>query len=294
MKLRLNATARSRIVRTPLSKSWTGFYSNGGNFIDTANAYGNGESERWLGEWLAARQNRDEMVIATKYTLSYLAHDKDKIQSNFGGNGTKSMKLSLENSLKALQTGYIDLFYVHWWDFTVTVEELIHGLNDLVVAGKVLYLGISDAPAWKVAQVNQYARDHGLRQFVVYQGMWNAGIRDFDRDIIPMCRDQDIGLCPYAVLGQGRFQTEEAYKLREQSKEGRNLMPLSEHYKSVSRHLETIAKKKGTDSHAIVLAYCLHKSPFVFTIVGGRKVKHIQSSTDALCVALSDDDIAEV
>lgn len=82
------------------------------------------------------------------------------------------------------------------------------GLNDLVSSGKILYLGISDAPAWVVAKANQYARDHGLRQFSVYQGMWNAGMRDFERDIIPMCKDEGMGLCPYGTLGQGRFQTE--------------------------------------------------------------------------------------
>jgi aryl-alcohol dehydrogenase-like predicted oxidoreductase len=134
------------------------FYSHGGNFIDTANGYQNGESEEWLGEWMTARDNRDEIVLATKYTVNYMKANEDKIQSNYIGNGTKSMKLSLEASLKKLQTTYIDLFYLHWWDSTTSISEMMHSLNDLVISGKVLYLGISDTPAWIVSMANEYAR----------------------------------------------------------------------------------------------------------------------------------------
>lgn len=104
----------------------------------------------------------------------------------------------------------------------------MQSLNDLVVTGKVHYLGISDTPASVVSKANQYARDHGLRQFTVYQGMWNATMRDFERDIIPMCQDDGMGMCPYAVLNQGRFQTVEGYKQREKSSGGRNFIPLSD------------------------------------------------------------------
>lgn len=165
------------------------FNSLGGNFIDTANGYQDGESEKWLGEWLTSRKCRDEMVLATKFSSPYQKHYPNKIQSNFGGNGTKSLRMSVDKSLERLQTSYIDLLYLHWWDYATTIPELMHALNDLAVSGKVIYLGISDTPAWVVSKANQYARDHGLRQFVVYQGLWNASIRDFERDIIPMCKD---------------------------------------------------------------------------------------------------------
>jgi aryl-alcohol dehydrogenase-like predicted oxidoreductase len=204
------------------------FKSQGGNFIDTANSYQDEESEIWLGEWLSSRGNRDEIVLATKFTTGYKTHQREKIQSNYGGNGTKSLRVSVELSLKKLQTDYIDLLYLHWWDYSVTIPELMHSLNDLVVAGKVLYLGVSDTPAWVVAKANQYARDHGLRQFVVYQGLWNASIRDFERDIIPMCRDEGMGLLPYGTLGQGRFQTEEGFKEREKNNPGRKMKPANE------------------------------------------------------------------
>ena len=172
----------------------------------------------------------------------------------------------------------------------------MQSLNDLVVAGKVHYLAISDCPAWVVSKCNQYARDHGLRQFVVYQGMWNASMRDFERDIIPMCLSEGMGMCPYGVLNQGRFQTEEAYKEREKSKEGRNFIPLSEHDKKVSGALEKIAKEKGNDTQLfdVALAYVLQKAPYVFPIVGGRKVEHIKGNIASLGLALTDDDIEKV
>jgi aryl-alcohol dehydrogenase-like predicted oxidoreductase len=243
---------------------------------------------------MEARGNRDEIVLATKYSTGYLGDKKDKIQSNTGGNGSKSMKVSLEASLKKLRTGYIDLFYVHWWDYTVSIPELMHSLNDLIVAGKVLYLGISDSPAWVVSKANQYARDHGLRQFVVYQGMWNASMRDFERDIIPMCRDEGMGLAPYAVLNQGRFQTEEGFKEREKHNPGRNFIPTSDHDKKVSKALETISKRKGVPLLHIALAYVMQKTTYVFPIVGGRKVEHIAGSIDGLSVALSAEDVEEI
>ena len=274
------------------------FYSEGGNFIDTANTYRHGQSEQWVGEWMRERNVRDEIVLATKYTSPSPKNEEKgkRMVSNYAGNGTKSMKTSLEHSLKNLGTDYIDLFYVHWWDFTVSVPELMHSLNDLVVAGKVHYLGISDTPAWMVSKCNQYARDHGLRQFVVYQGMWNAAMRDFERDIIPMCASEGMGMCPYGVLNQGRFQTEEGFKAREKSTEGRNLIPLSDHDKAVSKALEGVAKKNGEDTKIldVALAYVLQKAPYVFPIVGGRKVEHIQGSIDGLKIALIDEEIDEV
>jgi aryl-alcohol dehydrogenase-like predicted oxidoreductase len=270
------------------------FYSHGGNFIDTANGYQNGESEEWLGEWMTARDNRDEIVLATKYTVNYMKANEDKIQSNYIGNGTKSMKLSLEASLKKLQTTYIDLFYLHWWDSTTSISEMMHSLNDLVISGKVLYLGISDTPAWIVSMANEYARQQGLRQFTVYQGMWNVGMRDFERDIIPMARHQGMALCPYGVLGQGRFQTEDGYKQREKQKGGRNLLPLTDRDKQISKVLEEIAKAKGVGLLQVALAYVMQKTPYVFPIVGQRKVEHLKSSIAALSVALTDEEMKKV
>lgn len=271
------------------------FYSQGGNFIDTANGYHNGESEEWLGEWIASRDNRDELVIATKFTTAYMGGFKDtKIQSNFGGNNSKSMKLSLEASLRKLQTTYVDILYVHWWDYTTSIPELMHSLNDLVASGKVLYLGISDTPVWVVAQANQYARDHGLRPFVIYQGMWSAAIRDMERDIIPFCRNEGMAIAPYGVLNQGRFQTAEGFKAREENNPGRNLAPLSKRDKQVSAVLEELANSKGAELLGVALAYARQYAPYVFPIVGGRKVEHLKGNIEALSVELTEEEVARI
>ncbi|KAB8219504.1 Norsolorinic acid reductase B [Aspergillus novoparasiticus] len=269
------------------------FYQQGGNFIDTANGYRAGESEMWLGEWMASRKNRDDIVLATKYAAGYRGHEKDRIQVNYGGTGTKSMRLSVDASLQKLQTSYIDLLYVHWWDYTVSIPELMHALNDLVASGKVHYLGISDSPAWVVSKANQYARDHGLRQFVVYQGLWNAAKRDLERDILPMCLDEGMGLCPYGVLNQGRFRTEEGFRDRDQTNNagGRNIIPLSEHDRSVSRVLDIVATPKGVPLLQVALAYVMQKAPYVFPIVGVRKVDHLTGVEPAVHISLTDEEV---
>ena len=180
------------------------FYENGGNFIDTSNNYQAEQSETWIGEWMATRENRDQMVIATKFTSTYPAGPVD-IKSNHQGNHSKSLRVSLEASLKKLQTSYIDLLYIHWWDFTTSIPELMQSLHHMVASGKVLYLGISDTPAWIVSKANEYARQQGLTQFSVYQGWWSAAVRDFERDILPMCESEGMALCPWGSVGRGRL-----------------------------------------------------------------------------------------
>ena len=238
---------------------------------------------------------RDQMVIATKFTTpfeSYKGHD-EIIHSNSAGNNTKSLHVSLKNSLRKLQTDYLDILYVHWWDFTTSIPELMQSLNTVCNQGKVLYLGVSDTPAWIVSKANQYARDHGLRQFVVYQGNWNAGKRDFERDIIPMCVAEGMGLAPWGALGGGNFKTS---KQREEMKqgEGRNMIPPTKNDFKVTDVMEKLAKKKGTAITSIALAYVMHKTPYVFPIVGGRKVEHLKDNIEALSLSLNGEEMAEI
>ena len=271
------------------------FHSQGGNFIDTAGNYQAEQSEIWIGEWLAARPDiRDQMVIATKYTTNFNTHrGYDNInQVNYGGNGAKSMRLGLDASLKKLQTNYIDILYVHWWDLTTSIPELMISLNSFVEQGKVLYLGISDTPAWIVSKANEYARAHGLRQFVVYQGRWSAADRDFERDILHMCAAEGMGINPWGALGGGQFKSR---KQREAQKgEGRNFGGPSEKQIKVTEALEKIADSKGTAITSVALAYVLHKAPYVFPIVGGRKIEHLKGNIEALGLELSDKDIEDI
>ncbi|KAF2271601.1 putative Norsolorinic acid reductase [Westerdykella ornata] len=272
------------------------FYSQGGNFFDTANSYQHGQSEEWIGEWMAKHDNRDDIVLATKYTMNFHRNRKDKIISNYVGNGAKSLKLSLDASLKNLRTMYVDILYIHWWDAATSIPELMHSLNDVVTSGKVLYLGVSDTPAWVVSMANEYARNHGLRQFSVYQGAWNASMRDFERDIIPMASNQGMALCPYGVLGSGRFQTEEGFKARAQHNPGRQIANarLTDRDREVCKVLETIGKEKDAGLFQIALAYVMHKAPYVFPLVGQRRVSHLKDSIAGLSVTLTEEDIDRI
>ena len=178
---------------------------------------------------------------------------------------------------------------MHWWDFATTIPELMQSLNRLVQAGKVLYLGASDMPAWVVAKANQYARDHGLRQFSVYQGRWSAANRDFERDIIPMARDEGMALAPWGSLGGGNFKTEEQRK----AQEGRKVKPTEDQIK-ISNALEAVAKRRNTIITSVAMAYVMHKTPYVFPIVGGRTIDHLKQNIEALALELTQEDIDEI
>ncbi|GAM85133.1 hypothetical protein ANO11243_031370 [Dothideomycetidae sp. 11243] len=265
------------------------FYEQGGNFIDTSNNYQSQESEMWIGDWMEERGVRDQFVIATKFTTGYIP-DPKVMKSNYQGNHAKSLHMSLKASLEKLKTDYVDVLYLHWWDFSTSIEEVMQALNVLVNQGKVLYLGVSDTPAWVVSKANQYARDHGLRQFVVYQGKWSAGDRDFERDILPMAQAEGMALAPWSALGGGRFKTEAQRK----ANEGRQLGEAKEKDIKISAALEKVANRKDTVITSVALAYVMHKSPNVFPIVGGRNIEHLKGNIEALKLKLSDEDIKEI
>ena len=176
------------------------------------------------------------------------------------------------------------------WDFTVSIPELMLSLNQLVLAGKVLYLGVSDTPAWVVSKANEYARNHGLRQFVVYQGRWSAAQRDFERDIIPMCAAEGMGIAPWGALGGGMFKSDEDRK----KEEGRKMGGPSENQIKVSKKLEEIAKEKNTAITSVALAYIIQKAPYVFPICGGRKVEHLKGNIEALGLELTEQQVEEI
>jgi aryl-alcohol dehydrogenase-like predicted oxidoreductase len=171
----------------------------------------------------------------------------------------------------------------------------MHALNDLCTSRKVIYLGISDTPAWIVVKANCYARQHGLRQFSIYQGRWSAGDRSFEREIIPMALDQGMALAPWGAIGGGSFKTKAQ---REQSEEGGRNFKVSVvgNEEKVSDVLEKIANARGenTPITSVALAYVMHKSPYVFPIVGGRKIPHLASNIEALGLRLTPDEIKEI
>jgi len=282
------------------------FYAAGGNFIDTANNYQDEQSESWIGEWMESKGIRDEIVLATKFTTNYRRHaynGTERNATNFGGNSTKAIYVSVKDSLKKLRTSYIDILYVHWWDYTTSIEELMQALDALVKAREVLYLGVSDTPAWIVAKANQYARDHGLAQFVVYQGHWSILQRDFERDIIPMCISEGMAIAPWGSIGRGKFQSKK--QMEERKKAGESLRNLggsgqtAEQVK-MSEALEKVAEElsagleEGIEPYsvtAVALAYVLQRTPYVFPIIGGRKVSHLMDNIRGLEIDLSEEQV---
>jgi aryl-alcohol dehydrogenase-like predicted oxidoreductase len=289
------------------------FYSSGGNFLDTANMYMAGESETWLGEWMELRGVRDEMVVATKYTVPLKrAEDEGKILSNHGGNNKKSLRISLAGSLKRLRTDYADILYVHGWEGTTSVRELMRSLDDVVKSGKVLYLGISNTPAWVVVKANDYARAHALTPFVVYEGRWNAADRDIEREVVPMCKAEGMAIAVWGAMGGGKFKNAE-----QQVEAGRSTAvddrsgTSAEDFQSVFKKLEKVGERKGASSMNVAMRYIMLKvcascfyfplavltkaqAPYVFPICGGRKIDHLKSNIEALGVDLSGEDIREI
>ncbi|KAI9453096.1 NADP-dependent oxidoreductase domain-containing protein [Lactarius psammicola] len=275
------------------------YFDAGGNFIDTANTYQDETSEAFIGEWAEKRGIRDQLVLATKYSTNY----KRTLEShmiNYSGNSTKSLHLSVEASLKKLRTTYIDILYVHWWDYTTSVEEVMNSLHVLVLQGKALYLGISDTPAWVVSKANQYAKDHGKTPFSVYQGNWSVLDRSFERDIIPMARSEGLALAPWGVLGAGRIRTNaEEARRRESGEKGRMVLGTdwerTPEQKKVCDVLEEIGKEVGSESiTSIAIAYHLQKLPYVFPLIGGRKVEQLKENIAALDITLTAEQIKRI
>lgn len=201
--------------------------------------------------------------------------------------------VSVETSLKKLRTSYIDILYVHWWDWNTSIEEVMDNLHYLVQARKVLYLGVSDTPAWVVSYANQYAKAHGKTPFVIYQGAWNVMERSFERDIIPMARSCGLALAPWNVLAAGKLRTDAEEERRLKSGEGGRTVfsddwKRDENEKKMSAALEKVAKEVGTEHiTAVAIAYVMQKTPYVFPIIGGRKIEHLMANIDALKISLS-------
>ncbi|KAK7452192.1 putative aryl-alcohol dehydrogenase aad14 [Stygiomarasmius scandens] len=276
------------------------YFDAGGNFIDTANIYQNGSSEEFIGEWMEKRKIRDQLILATKYSnFTHNGNPNIEQRVNYVGNSTKSLKLSVEASLERFRTSYIDVLYVHWWDKHTSVEEIMDALHNLVVAGKVLYLGISDSPAWFVVKANAYARSCGKTPFVIYQGEYSILKRDIEREIIPMCESEGLALHLWGVLGGGHIRTNEEEKRRIESGEKGRTFPVfmpdwlrSPEEVKVCDGLEALAKEIGAKSiGAIAIAYVLHKAQYVFPIIGGRKVEQLMANIEALSISLTPEQI---
>ena len=255
----------------------------GGNFLDTANKYHDGETEEICAKIIAP--NRERWVVATKYTLAMGSGDP-----NLAGNSRKNMMQSVHGSLKRLGTDYIDLLWVHAWDFTTPVSEVMRGLDDLVRSGKVLYVGISDAPAWVVSQANTVAELRGYTPFTALQIEHSLIERTVERELIPMAKSFGLSVTPWAPLGGGvltgkytRGDGPPTDTMRASGNERR----LSERNLEIAREVDAIADELGKTSAQVAVNWVRQRGPEMLPIVGARKVSQIQDVIGCLDFELS-------
>ncbi|CAI4037047.1 hypothetical protein SMKI_01G0010 [Saccharomyces mikatae IFO 1815] len=269
------------------------FNEAGGNFIDAANNYENEQWDEWIGEWMESRKLRDKIVICTKYAGDYKRCEAAQGKSaNYCGYHQPSLRVSVRDSLHKLKTDWIDILYVQWCDYMGSIEEAMDSLHILVQQGKVLYLGVCDAPAWVVSAANYYASSHGKTPFSVYQGKWNVLNRDFEREILPMARHFGMALVPWDVMWGGRFQSKKTMEKRERrGKDVRTFLGSPKQTDvevKISEALSKVAQEHGTEFiAAIAIAYVRAKAKNVFPLVGGRKVEHLKQKIEALSIKLT-------
>lgn len=256
----------------------------GGNFLDTANKYHGGETEEIVGRWLQSR--RDRMVVATKYTLAM-----DHEDLNTAGNHRKNMVRSVEESLRRLRTDYIDLYWVHAWDDYTPVEETMRALDDLVRSGKVLYVGVSDFPAWVVSKANVLAELRGWTPFVGLQIEYSLLERTVERELLPMAEHFELSVLAWAPLAAGVLTGKytrggERDSLRAEANEARGR--LAETSLAIAKAVDEVADEVGATSAQVALAWVRDQGYRYIPIVGARKVEQIRDSMGATAVELSD------
>ncbi len=247
------------------------FAEAGGNFMDTANNYTNGTSEKLLGEFI--KTDRDHFVLATKYTLNERAADP-----NFGGNHRKNMRRSVEGSLKRLDTDYIDLLWLHMWDGMTPVEEVMRALDDLVHSGKVLYVGISDTPAWVVSQANMLADLRGWSRFIAYQGEYSLASRAPERDILPMTDALDMTYLAWGILEGGEITG----KYNSPSSEPRRSQDTSERLKSIAALLIEVAKEIERTPSQVSINWVRQRPHRMIPIIGARAAQQLKDDLGSL------------
>lgn len=251
------------------------FAEAGGNFIDTSVNYTNGSSEKIVGELLQTK--RDHFVIATKYTLSRNWDDP-----NAGGNSRKNMMASVETSLRSLKTDYLDLYWLHMWDYMTPVEEVMRGLDDLVRSGKVLYVGISDTPAWVVSRANMLAELRGWTPFVALQIPYSLADRAVERELLPMARELELTVTPWGLL-EGGLLTGKYSSASNEPRRDPDARP-SERMQRIIAVLTAVASEAGRSAAQVAINWVRQQQQkaSIIPILGARSAKHLQDNLAVL------------
>jgi aryl-alcohol dehydrogenase-like predicted oxidoreductase len=270
-------------------KVYDAFREAGGNFIDTANFYTNGTSETFLGKFMQG--HRQSVVLATKYTNSAPGTDP-----NAAGNHRKNMMQAVEASLKRLETDYIDLYWVHIWDQITPVEEVMRGLDDLVRQGKVLYVGISDAPAWWIAQANTLAHLRGWSPFVGLQIEYSLIERTVERELVPMAKALNLGLTAWSPLSGGVLSGKyhghgSSEQARMSSDMMKGFMPEQQRADRIVAAVKKVSDETDRSMAQVALAWLRYRPVPVIPIVGARKLSQLQDNLASLDLKLLADQI---
>ncbi|WP_167160865.1 aldo/keto reductase [Streptomyces sp. MBT27] len=283
--------------RDEARKLFDRYVERGGNFIDTAVTYTNGSSERLLGEF--TRDSRESLVLATKYSTMRRPGDP-----NSGGSHRKNLFASVEASLRQLNTDYIDLLYLHMWDSTTPVEEILRGMDDLVRQGKVLYVAISNAPAWQVSRMQTLADLRGWSPLVALQIEYSLIQRTGERELIPMAREMGLGVVPYSPMGGGVLTgkysrddlTGKVTGSEESSRKSHNqaLGWVTERNLAVANTVGEVAKELGRTSAQVALAWTLQNPDVTAPIIGARTLTQLEDNLGALEVDFTASQLARL
>ncbi|TDE41867.1 aldo/keto reductase [Nonomuraea mesophila] len=274
------------------------YVERGGNFIDTANQYTDGTAETLVGEFAAGR--REQLVLCTKYTLARRPGDP-----NSGGNHRKSMVQSVEASLRRLNTDYIDLLYLHAWDFTTPVEEILRAMDDLVSTGKVLYVGISDTPAWQVSRMQAIAGLRGWAPLIALQIEYSLVERTVERDLIPMAREMGLGVVPWSPLASGvltgkytRADLDAGEGSADPAGSRKNVAAangsLTERALDIAEVAKQVATEIGATPSQVALAWTTLDTAVTAPIVGARTTAQLENNLGALDLRFTQEQLARL
>ena len=262
----------------------------GVNFFDTANVYAYGTSEEILGRALGDYANRDEVVIATKL------HGRMRDGPNGAGLSRKAILSEIDHSLKRLGTDYVDFYIIHRWDYETPIEETMEALHDVVKAGKARYIGASAMFAWQFQKALYTAEKHGWTRFVSMQDHLNLLYREEEREMLPLCRAEGIGVTPYSPLASGRLTRDpsaDSSRRAETDKIAKSKYDATaDTDRQVVERVAEIAEKHGVPRVHIALAWLLQKEPVTAPIIGATKISHLEDAVGALSVKLSPEEVA--
>jgi aryl-alcohol dehydrogenase-like predicted oxidoreductase len=269
------------------------YIAAGGNFIDTANFYTKSHSEKIIGDHIGRNSaKRNRLVIATKFSGNLYPGDP-----NGGGSGRKSVIDACENSLRRLQTDYIDLYWLHNWDVHTPIDETMATLEDLVRSGKVRYIGVSDTPAWKVAQANVMAQFRGWSQFIGLQIEYSLLERSVEQELVPMAAELGLGITPWSPLKSGALSGKYTRKNAGQVKADRGFFVdtfLGERTYALVDELEVIAKAHDSTVARVAIAWLQAQPGVTSTIIGARRLSQLEDNVKALDLKLAAEELAKL